>query len=100
MSVHPIPDPPPITDAMTQYADGCDARDLLGTVTTAYEIPDSDRRETLLRFDDGRVVQIGAAVAAAVSGRPAASLWLIAFGLACCLPVIVFAPDGTIVWQL
>ncbi len=51
---------PPITDDMTSgrdgYAVGTGTHDLLGTFVTAYEIPDSDRRETLLLREDGFVL--------------------------------------------
>lgn len=42
---------------MTTNAIGASAHELVGqTVVTAYEIPDSDRRETLLLLDNGRVI--------------------------------------------
>lgn len=53
---HRIPDPPPITERMTTGSHGTGAVALIGTVVCAYDIPDSDRDETLLRFDDGRVI--------------------------------------------
>lgn len=54
---HRIPDPPPITDRMTDGSHGASSYDLVGRrVVVAYDIPDSDRDETLLRMDDGSVL--------------------------------------------
>lgn len=51
-----IPVPPPITDGMTTGALGASGIDFIGeTITTSYEIPDSDRGEILLRCASGRV---------------------------------------------
>lgn len=56
---HTIPDPPPITDRMTQYGRGTSSYDFVGeTITTAYDIPDSDREETLLRCESGLVILV------------------------------------------
>ena len=54
---HEIPaDNPPIVDAMTSGAIGASGIDFIGeTITTAYEIPDSDRSEILLRCSSGKV---------------------------------------------
>lgn len=49
---------PPITDDMTDHAPGAGSDALVGTVGTAYDIPDSTRCETLLLFDDGHVVLV------------------------------------------
>lgn len=50
-------DNPPITDSMTDGSAGTDMHDLVGRyVVTSYAIPDSDRRETLLLLDNGRVI--------------------------------------------
>lgn len=58
---HRIPDPPPITPAMLSD-DGAWASDLhplVGrTIVTLYEIPDSEREESLLLLDDGRVLMM------------------------------------------
>jgi hypothetical protein len=52
---HHIPDPPPITDAMSQHATGTSFHDLLGeTVTVVYNVPDSDRDEVLLQTESDR----------------------------------------------
>lgn len=58
MNQHEIPNPPPITDGMTTGAFGTGAHDLIGTVVTTYEVPDSDRCETLLLYEDGRVILV------------------------------------------
>jgi hypothetical protein len=52
-----ITDPPPITDGMTRGATGATGHDFVGqTITTTYQIPDSDRGEILLRCASGRVL--------------------------------------------
>ena len=48
---------PPITDAMTDHGIGTGIHAIVGcTVLTAYDIPDSDRAESLLLLDDGTVL--------------------------------------------
>lgn len=48
-----------ITDEMTTGATGADGQDLAGrTITTVYEVPDSDRGEILLALDNGKVYVI------------------------------------------
>lgn len=48
---------PPITDRMTTGGQGATGGDFVGeTITTSYEIPDSDRGEILLRCASGRVL--------------------------------------------
>jgi hypothetical protein len=55
MSQHDIPDPPQITDRMTEHAPGTSAYDFVGErVVTVYNIPDSDRDEVLLHMESGR----------------------------------------------
>lgn len=60
MRQHTIPkDHPPITDDMTGLALGAHSLDLVDArVVTAYDIPDSDRRESLLLLDNGRVILV------------------------------------------
>jgi len=56
---HRIPDPPPITDRMTDGSLGTSGHDFVGeTITTTYEIPDSDRGEILLRCASGKVLAL------------------------------------------
>jgi len=60
MKQHPIPrDNPPITEPMTSGACGTGAHALVGQrVVTAYDLSDSDRRETLLLLDNGSVLML------------------------------------------
>jgi hypothetical protein len=56
-------DNPPITDAMTSghegWAHGTGMHALIGrTVVTAYDVPDSDRGESLLLLDNGTVLLV------------------------------------------
>ena len=47
----------PIRDADTQHAEGAQISSLEGrTVVAVYEIPDSDRGESLLHLDNGQVL--------------------------------------------